>query len=200
MTPPSWGSRTTNRVHRVHFNLERTACTPCMQAIIKYILDMVMDLDPAVQLIHTSTALPLASTSTIQQYCADRLLLEALGRTCTRLQYIQPLLDVLLEASGIFGHKLGRTFDPWGELCFYRAGEAKTSDFKFYYSWRSHGRWRTRQPASQDQEPHKTHSKDEIEPNLPLSPPAPPPPAGPRPGAASSALHCPPRQSAPISA
>ena len=68
-----------------------------------------MDLDPAVQLIHTSTALPLASTSTIRQYYADRLL-EALGRT--RLQYIRPLLDVLLQAPGNFEHKLGRTFDP----------------------------------------------------------------------------------------
>ena len=87
-----------------------------MQAIIKYILDMVMDLDPAVQLIHMSTPLPLASTSTIQQYRAY-LLLEALGRTkLTRLQYIQPLLDVLLEALlealGNFEHKLGRTLDP----------------------------------------------------------------------------------------
>ena len=35
--PSFVGARTTNRVHRVH--LERTAC-PCMQGIIKYILDM----------------------------------------------------------------------------------------------------------------------------------------------------------------
>ena len=57
--------RTTNRLPRVH--LERTAC-PCMQGIIKYILDMVRDLDPAVQLIHMGTLLPLESTSTSTQY------------------------------------------------------------------------------------------------------------------------------------
>ena len=93
--------RTTNRVHRVH--LERTAC-PCMQGIIKYILDMVRDLDPAVQLIHVGTPLPLASTctslvlaSTNTQY-RTYLLLEALSWTfSTRLQYIQPLLRRLLD-------------------------------------------------------------------------------------------------------
>ena len=35
-----------------------------MQVIIKYILDMVRDLDPAVQPIHVGTPLPLPSTST----------------------------------------------------------------------------------------------------------------------------------------
>ena len=66
-----------------------------MQGIIKHILDMVMDLDPAVQLIHVGTPLPLAST--ITQY-RTYLLLEALSWTfSTRLQYIQPLLCRLLE-------------------------------------------------------------------------------------------------------
>ena len=73
-----------------------------MQGIIKYILDMVRDLDPAVQLIHVSTPLPLASTSTIIVRALDR----------TRLQYIRPPPDVLLQALGNFEHKLGRTFDP----------------------------------------------------------------------------------------
>ena len=58
-----------------------------MQGIIKYILDMVRDLDPAVQLIHVGTPLPLASTctslvlaSTNTQY-RTYLLLEALSWT-----------------------------------------------------------------------------------------------------------------------
>ena len=97
--PSFVGARTTNRVPRVH--LERTAC-PCMQGIIKYILDMVRDLDPAVQLIHVSTPLPLASTSTIIVRASDR----------TRLRYIRPPPDVLLQALGNFERKLGRTFDP----------------------------------------------------------------------------------------
>ena len=101
LRPSSVGARTTNRVPRAH--LERTAC-PCMQGIIKYILDMVRDLDPAVQLIHVGTSLPLASTSTglalastIPQY-RTYLLLEARSWTfSTRLQYIQPLLRRLLD-------------------------------------------------------------------------------------------------------
>ena len=75
-----------------------------MQGIIKYILDMVMDLDPAVQLIHVGTPLPLASTSTILVLASTNtqfrtyLLLEALSWTFgTRLRYIRSLPRRLLE-------------------------------------------------------------------------------------------------------
>ena len=83
-----------------------------MQGIIKYILDMVRDLDPAVQLIHVGTPLPLASTSANAQY-RTYLLLEALSWTfSTRLQYIQPLLRRLLDPAsrslGNFAHKGAR--------------------------------------------------------------------------------------------
>ena len=80
---------------------------------------MVRDLDPAVQLIHMGTPLPLASTSTSlvptstnTQYCTY-LLLEALSWTCiTRLRYIRPLprrpLEPASRSLDNFAHKGAR--------------------------------------------------------------------------------------------